>query len=215
MIASWLVYKHTSPSGKVYVGITKQKPNNRWRNGTGYARTDNHQPLIANAIKKYGWDNFTHSIISSDLTLEEALKVESYNIKFYKSLGISYNITDGGEGWEGCKHTPETIEKLRKIKLGKKQNPLVAKRRIEKRISNYTYIILAIKDKEIYQFKTAKEAAEILGIKNRCNISAAISNKQCLVNGYFFLHWKKDIPIYQNTILNIASDFINFKYKRI
>lgn len=24
------VYKHTSPSGKVYIGITKQKPVKRW-----------------------------------------------------------------------------------------------------------------------------------------------------------------------------------------
>ena len=28
------------------------------------------------------------------------------------------------------------------------------------------------------------------------------------------MHWSKDIPIYKGTILGIASDFINFKYKR-
>lgn len=68
----WLVYEHVSPSGKVYVGITKPNPKDRWKNGTGYLRKDNHQPLIANAIKKYGWDNFTHCIIASNLTLEKA-----------------------------------------------------------------------------------------------------------------------------------------------
>ena len=30
------VYKHTFPNGKVYIGITKQNPLKRWRNGTGY-----------------------------------------------------------------------------------------------------------------------------------------------------------------------------------
>ncbi len=30
------VYSHTSPSGKKYIGITKQKPEHRWSNGDGY-----------------------------------------------------------------------------------------------------------------------------------------------------------------------------------
>lgn len=30
---NYCVYKHTSPSGKVYVGITKLKPKYRWNNG--------------------------------------------------------------------------------------------------------------------------------------------------------------------------------------
>ena len=30
---NYTVYKHISPSGKIYVGITKQKPEYRWNNG--------------------------------------------------------------------------------------------------------------------------------------------------------------------------------------
>lgn len=30
---NYCVYKHTSPSGKVYAGITKLKPKYRWNNG--------------------------------------------------------------------------------------------------------------------------------------------------------------------------------------
>lgn len=33
---NYCVYKHTSPSGKVYIGITNQKPTRRWREGEGY-----------------------------------------------------------------------------------------------------------------------------------------------------------------------------------
>lgn len=29
----WIVYKHTSPVGKVYIGITHQKPEKRWQKG--------------------------------------------------------------------------------------------------------------------------------------------------------------------------------------
>lgn len=44
---NYTVYRHTSPSGKVYIGITKQKPHKRWNSG---------QPLFERAILKYGWD---------------------------------------------------------------------------------------------------------------------------------------------------------------
>lgn len=34
----YTVYKHTSPSGKVYIGITKRKPEYRWNKGKGYRK---------------------------------------------------------------------------------------------------------------------------------------------------------------------------------
>lgn len=36
----YTVYKHTTPSGKVYIGITKQKPWQRWNNGNGYKNNE-------------------------------------------------------------------------------------------------------------------------------------------------------------------------------
>ena len=32
----YTVYKHISPSGKVYIGITKRKPEYRWNKGKSY-----------------------------------------------------------------------------------------------------------------------------------------------------------------------------------
>lgn len=37
---SYTVYKHTSPSGKVYIGITCRKPEYRWNHGKGYKEID-------------------------------------------------------------------------------------------------------------------------------------------------------------------------------
>ena len=68
--AKCCVYKHTSPSGKVYIGITKQKPEKRWGNGKNYAQNE----YFFAAILKYGWGNFTHEIIADGLTREEAEK---------------------------------------------------------------------------------------------------------------------------------------------
>ena len=53
------VYKHVSPSHKVYIGITSRKPKKRWVNGEGYSNND----YFTKAIKKYGWDNFKHEIL--------------------------------------------------------------------------------------------------------------------------------------------------------
>lgn len=44
----FIVYKHTSPNGKIYIGITSQVPNHRWRNGNGYKTN----PYFTRAIKK-------------------------------------------------------------------------------------------------------------------------------------------------------------------
>ena len=36
VIRNYCVYKHTAPNGKVYIGITGQSPEMRWRKGYGY-----------------------------------------------------------------------------------------------------------------------------------------------------------------------------------
>lgn len=92
---SYCVYKHTSPSGKVYIGITMKNPLKRWANGLGYCR----QSYFFNAILKYGWDNFTHEILYTGLTKEEACQKEIELIALYRSnqRKYGYNISSGGE----------------------------------------------------------------------------------------------------------------------
>ena len=97
----YTVYKHTSPSGKVYIGITKHKPEWRWNHGRGYCRGD--QPLFQRAIEKYGWDNIKHDVLYNELTEGEAKAKEIELIALYKSLGLSYNMTLGGDGGRGNK----------------------------------------------------------------------------------------------------------------
>lgn len=106
------VYKHTNTiNGKVYIGITSKKPEERWRNGLGYMS----QGYIWNAIKKYGWDSFKSEIILSKLTEEEAYSKEIELISFYKSndSNFGYNLSSGGENVHlGCKHSEETKIKM-------------------------------------------------------------------------------------------------------
>lgn len=113
---SYIVYKHIFPNGKVYIGITGRKPEDRWENGHGY---DRHQTIMKNAIQKYGWDNIQHEILYTDLTQEEAEQKEIELIAFYKSnqREYGYNIANGGS--LSGKHSEETKDKLRKINTGK------------------------------------------------------------------------------------------------
>ena len=88
----YTVYKHTSPSGKVYIGITCRKPKYRWNNGKGYKEKD--QRLFYNAIKKYGWENISHDILFEGISEDLAKELEKAYIRYYKTLYMSYNITD-------------------------------------------------------------------------------------------------------------------------
>lgn len=114
------IYKHTSPSGKIYIGQTKAKnPISRWRNGgKGYYRInkfgDYQQPAMVNAINKYPWNEWSHEIIDYCNTLDEANKLEQYYIKLYKSndSNYGYNITSGGGGHYHQKMSDETKAKL-------------------------------------------------------------------------------------------------------
>lgn len=112
----YIVYKHTNKiNGKIYIGITSQKPNKRWQNGYGYK--DNQH--FFRAIQKYGWNNFEHEIIYKDLEEEIAANKEQELIKLYNSnnSNFGYNKDNGGKT---NKLTEESIEKIRQWHIGRK-----------------------------------------------------------------------------------------------
>ena len=92
----YTVYQHKNKiNGKVYIGITSQKPEQRWRNGEGYKSS----PHFYSAIQKYGWDNFEHNILFVELTKEQACLKEQELIKEFNSMNreYGYNSTSGGD----------------------------------------------------------------------------------------------------------------------
>lgn len=107
----YTVYKHTTPSGKVYVGITKQKPEQRWQNGNGYKKNEH----FYRAILKYGWENIKHEIIcQAPLSSAQAGAVEKSFIHLYDSTNHDkgYNHSIGGEcGTLGVHPSAETRKK--------------------------------------------------------------------------------------------------------
>lgn len=89
----YTVYKHTSPDGKVYIGQTSQIPKKRWKSGVGYINNEQ----FYRSILKYGWENFKHEILYTNLTKDESIRKEKELICFYKSNDPKYgfNISDG------------------------------------------------------------------------------------------------------------------------
>lgn len=47
----WILYRHTSPSGKVYIGITFKSVNKRWNGGRGYNPSKETRSKISNSSK--------------------------------------------------------------------------------------------------------------------------------------------------------------------
>ncbi len=135
---SYTVYIHTFPNGKKYVGVTGQRPENRWRHGKAYRK----QPRIYRAILKYGWENVTHDVSHCGLSKKQAYEMEKELISKFDTTNPSkgYNNSIGGSGGSlgaklddkarknisaghiGLKHSEETKLKLSNGKKGEK-NP--------------------------------------------------------------------------------------------
>lgn len=113
----YVVYKHTTPSGKVYIGITCRKPEERWENGSGY-KGNKH---FYRAIQRYGWSNIRHEIVADGLTKAQACAMEIKLIAEYDATNPDkgYNRSTGGEsGSLGMRHSAESRRKMSKAKKG-------------------------------------------------------------------------------------------------
>lgn len=119
----YIVYMHVFPNNKKYIGITSKVPNARWEGGSGYNKIK--QPVMYNAIQKYGWDNIQHIILFENLSYKEACQKEVELIKLYKTNcrkygnDYGYNMTDGGDGTTGHVVSDESKQKMSKIKQGR------------------------------------------------------------------------------------------------
>ena len=95
----YTVYQHKNKiNGKIYIGITMQKPEIRWgKNGNNYKSS----PHFYSAIQKYGWDNFEHNILFTGLTKEEACLKEQELIQYFTATNISKLCRGRGKTLKG------------------------------------------------------------------------------------------------------------------
>lgn len=186
---NYLVYCHITPSGKRYIGITKQEPTKRWLNGKGYYY-NNH---FNRAIHKYGWDNIDHKIIAENLTQTEACENEKKFIAKYKTNDpkYGYNLTSGGE--KGFQLTDESKRKLSKTHKRLNKDGRNSKRNIGK-ANAYSKIVYQYtpQGEFLAEYGSVAEAARTFAISGkaksvntaRTSIMNAANHRSITVNGY-------------------------------
>lgn len=132
-----IVYKITNLFyGTSYIGQTVNTLRHRWLKHLSEATNKSKYP-IHNAIRKYGPDAFDVEILCECNSKEEMDEIEKFCIILFDTKTPNgYNLTDGGEGWCGVRHSeesrrkisnagkgreckPETREKLRRIHKGR------------------------------------------------------------------------------------------------
>lgn len=112
----YIVYMHISPSNKVYVGITSQTLLNRSHlDGSGYCANTH----FWRAIQKYGWDNFEHTTLLTNVSQDWAQQIERCLIMQHNSTEPErgYNISPGGD--LGCHCSEEVKQKISEKNSGK------------------------------------------------------------------------------------------------
>ena len=114
------IYKFTHiETGRVYVGQTIQDANQRRFGHLAAARGTKRTNKLYNAIRKYGVDSFVFEVIATADTIEELNQLEVKYIKEYDSIANGFNLREGGDNKT---HSPESIEKMRKVHLARHAN---------------------------------------------------------------------------------------------
>lgn len=112
---AYTVYLLIFPDDKKYVGLTRQKPEKRWRCGQGYK----HQTVVYNAIQEAGgWDNVKHEIVLENVSIDTGKEKEKELIKQYQTQDpdYGYNVKNGGQTFG--EHSQEFLDALHERMVG-------------------------------------------------------------------------------------------------
>ena len=117
-VAMGTIYKITCLiNGKPYVGQTRQPLRKRIYKHISASKSG--RPGIDAAIAKYGWESFTVKVLKV-CPVEMLNEREMYWIKKLNSKAPNgYNLTDGGDGCIGYKHTAESLAKISATSKGR------------------------------------------------------------------------------------------------
>jgi len=127
-------------NGKGYIGITRQNLSKRWSKhvtvaakGEGFA--------LARAIRKYGVEHFTITVLAEASTYDELRQLEKEAIATHDTFGATghgYNLTTGGEGSPGVIRSAELRKRMSeaRLKSGFRLSEAAVKRMVETKKQN-------------------------------------------------------------------------------
>jgi group I intron endonuclease len=115
-----------------YIGKTKTQDLQRYWSRQRWLikhpdKTGTSKPHLYNAVRKYGWENFSiHPLIVGIETEEELLLREQEAIEKTGAQVVGYNICAGGRGAIGWKPSEETKQKISSSNRGKHRDRLLS-----------------------------------------------------------------------------------------
>ena len=180
----YCVYCHQNKiNGKRYIGITCQKPEDRWRNGTKY--TENKS--FTKDILSFGWHNFTHEILYTGISKEEAESKERLLIKEYDTTNPDkgYNMDFGGI--KGVEFSDTHKIRISNALKGKTKSDTHKQSLSKSHIGNKSAVrkkVICIETNEIFESINEAERQTEVCAKN---ISAACLGKRNSAGGF---HWE-------------------------
>jgi group I intron endonuclease len=192
------IYKIISPSGKFYIGLTKSKVSERWRqHKKKAAKAESNHPFY-NAIRKYGSKSFDVQVLDFASNEKQAQQLEKKYIA-EANQELLYNLSPGGESdgavgghifWSRIRQDPNALKAyLNKLSKVKKENDW----------SDYPAMQLA---REEWHKTHRREAYEI----GRRNIRAANKNRfrrpkvEYSLDERLFRKWKPEEVARQNAV---------------
>lgn len=105
------LYQIQFPNGKSYIGITNTTVARRFRQHQYNTTSGAADRAVNRALKKYGQDVTCRELVRG--SWEYVLALEPKAIAAYATFGRGgYNMTAGGEGAIGYKHTAESLRKM-------------------------------------------------------------------------------------------------------
>lgn len=203
----YVVYKIENPEGGIYIGRTKNL-NERitYYKRKNMAERKDRQRLIGESMLKYGFDKHSLTVIDSIIgTSEDADKLEVFYIDKFKCNSIRWpefgglNLSDGGKGNRGHKHTQEYKDYMSKIFKGRVLTTKEGRKRgAETRLKNGKgYKAVDQYDKKgnfIKSHRSISLAAKDIGTKSP-HISAILAGKFKYTKGFTFKYSNKCPPI--------------------
>lgn len=136
-----VIYKITNLiDGKVYIGQTTQTIDARIREHKKRIKSGRDCPLYS-AIRVFGWEAFSIEVIDKAATRTELNEKEVYWIAKYNCVTpLGYNLTKGGSGTLGYRHTDKDKSKMRALKQGMyegENNPFYGKHHSKEQIEKW------------------------------------------------------------------------------
>jgi group I intron endonuclease len=215
----YMVYKiKNTIDGKVYIGATKMSLKKRMFHHKHKGKKG-ITPLYL-AIKEYGFENFKPEVVGQYSTEKEMHENEIKFIAEFKSAyrDFGYNISTGGKGPNGCKHSAETIAKIKKARLNYHQKPHTQETKNKIGVALGRKVVKYTLDKVLVdEFNSIEDASKSVGSR-RWEIPISVSDEVSIIKkGFLFVieseSKSKRVAMLKNQLLKKESEIQEIKNK--